>query len=183
MFDVTSTTDASADKPLRLFYALWPDETTRDALVALQMQQRGRRTKAHNLHVTLAFLGEQQIDRLHMLEEILAGLPQAPVRLSIDRIGYFKRKRIVWAGSHAVPEALITLQQSLTLSLVENGVEFDCSTDFTPHVTLARDAEPPLDAPFNTFHWEVTQVALVQSCQEHGQLTYHVLAKHWLLSN
>lgn len=182
MFDVHSVTNTLGDKPLRLFYALWPDDATRDALLTLQMQQRGRRTRPGNLHATLAFLGEQPITHLALLEEILARLPGNAITLQIDRVGYFKRKRIVWAGSHAVPDALITLQQSLADKLDEHGIEFDRRNDFTPHITLARDAEPPTDRPFEPFTWEMKQVALVQSIQEGGRLDYKVLASIYLAS-
>lgn len=176
MFDVNSATSPSANKPLRLFYALWPDDATREALTALQMQQRGRRTRTGNLHATLAFLGAKPPTQLGLLEDILADLPHSAITLQIDRLGYFKRKRIVWAGSHAVPDTLVNLQQSLAQALIRNGIDFDRTNDFTPHVTLARDADPPADGPFDTFAWEVRQVALVQSLQENGRLDYKVLA-------
>lgn len=181
MFDVHSATN-TFDKPLRLFYALWPDDATRDALLSLQMQQRGRRTRPGNLHATLAFLGEQPMTHLSLLEEILARLPDDAITLQVDRIGYFKRKRIVWAGSHAVPDTLITLQKALADRLDEHGIEFDRRNDFTPHITLARDAEPPTDQPFEPFTWEMKQVALVQSIQEGGRLDYKVLALTYLAS-
>lgn len=180
MFDVNSAVSPSADKPLRLFYALWPDDATREALAAVQMQQRGRRTRTGNLHATLAFLGNQPPAHLALLEDILADLPHSAITLQIDRIGYFKRKRIVWAGSHAVPDTLVNLQQSLAQALTQNGIAFDRTNDFTPHITLARDAEPPSDRPFETFTWEVKHVALVQSLQEGGRLDYKVLASLYL---
>ena len=44
---------------LRLFYALWPDQATRAALMRLQSGLAGRRIAPGNLHLTLAFLGMQ----------------------------------------------------------------------------------------------------------------------------
>jgi 2'-5' RNA ligase len=180
VFDVTSVTDTPPGKPLRLFYALWPDDATREALLAMQMQVRGRRTKAGHLHATLAFLGEQPLEHLPLLEELLAGLPNDAITLQIDRIGYFKRKRIVWAGSHAVPDTLINLQLALAQALTQQGIEFDRRNDFTPHITLARDAEPPSDRPFEPFTWGVRKIALVRSLQEGGRLDYRVLADRLL---
>lgn len=180
MFDVNSVPDDTTDKPLRLFYALWPDPGTRDALQALQMLIHGRRTHTGNLHATLAFLGEQPASHLPLLEDILAGLPPAAIILPIDRIGYFRKKRIVWAGSHAVPDTLVSLQEALALALTEEEVAFDRRTDFTPHITLARDAEQPVDRPFEPFTWEVRQLALVRSLQEGGRLEYQVLASRYL---
>lgn len=176
---MSPTTDPR-DKPLRLFFALWPDQTIREALQALQMHVQGRRTQVQNLHATLAFLGDQPAAHLPLLESMLADLPRTALTLHIDRLGYFKRKRIAWAGSHAVPEALIALQESLAQALTRHGIAFDRKVDFTPHITLARDAEPPLDLPFEPFVWEVGEIALVQSLQEGGRLDYRVLASRYL---
>lgn len=175
-----STTDDVQDKPLRLFYALWPDEATREALQILQMHVHGRRTRLSNLHVTVAFLGDQPAAHLPLLKTILAGLPRSAFTLQIDRLGYFKKRHIAWAGSHAVPDALIALQESLGQALMRQAIKFDRNKDFTPHITLARDAEPPLDRPFDPFVWEVKQIALVQSLQEGGHLAYRVLASRYL---
>ena len=44
----------------RLFFALWPDEATRERMAALLKAlrgARGRAVKAEKLHVTLAFIG------------------------------------------------------------------------------------------------------------------------------
>ena len=47
----------------RLFFALWPDASTADALATLAQQvaaeSGGRPTAPGNVHVTLAFLGDQ----------------------------------------------------------------------------------------------------------------------------
>lgn len=180
MFDVRNATDTAVNKPLRLFYALWPDDATRDALQALQMQVYGRRTLAGNLHATLTFLGNQPATHLPMLEELLACLPRNAITLPIDRVGYFRKKRIAWAGSHAVPDTLIRLQESLAQELMRQEISFDRRNDFTPHITLARDAEPPSDRPFEPFPWEVRQIALVHSLQEGGRLDYRVLASLYL---
>ena len=53
-------TDAPATQ--RLFFALWPDDATRDALDRtgkwLHRHWGGRRMRADTLHLTLAFLGD-----------------------------------------------------------------------------------------------------------------------------
>ncbi|RJG03851.1 RNA 2',3'-cyclic phosphodiesterase [Noviherbaspirillum sedimenti] len=180
---MSATDDARADasdKPLRLFFALWPDDATREALQILQMHVHGRRTRVENLHATLTFLGNQPAVHLPVLKTILADLPRIGFTLQIDRLGYFKRKHIAWAGSHATPKALVTLQESLAQALMRHGIAFDRKNDFTPHITLARDAEPPLDRPFDPFTWEVKQIALVQSTQEGGRLAYQVLVSRHL---
>lgn len=163
------------DKPLRLFYALWPDDGVREALQALQTHVHGRRIQPGNLHVTLAFLGNQPARHLPLLEDLLAALPDTGFALPIDRLGYFRKNRIAWAGSHAVPAALTALQGVLAAALEQHHIEFDNKKDFKAHVTLARDADAPADLPFMPFTWHVRQVALVQSMQEGSRQAYRVL--------
>jgi len=64
-------TETSESGPLRLFFALWPDDATRDALNRtgkwLHQHWGGRRMRADTLHITLAFLGSSPVDRLDVL--------------------------------------------------------------------------------------------------------------------
>lgn len=165
----------SADS-MRLFYALWPDDDTRAALMGLQTMLRGRIIPHHNLHITLAFLGSQAASAQPTLEHILNRLPPAALTLQIDRISYFNRNRIAWAGMHAAPQPLLDLQRQLVQALAEHDIAFDDKGSFKPHVTLARDAEPPPDTFFAPFTWQANQVALVQSKTGPGGADYTVLA-------
>lgn len=165
-----------ANGSLRLFYALWPDDATRAALARLQTAFTGRKTKYENLHLTLAFLGQQPADLLPPLEAMLAALPGKSMPLIIDRAGYFKKNRIAWAGVHAVPDALHYLRRTLVQLLDRHGIAFDAHTSFKPHITLARDALPPQENPFEPIRWQARQVALVQSSPGTEGLTYRVLA-------
>lgn len=171
------------DKPetLRLFYALWPDDSTRAALQSLQQQMHltGRHTSYANLHMTLAFLGQQPASSLPALKNLLTQLPRGPIELTIDRLSYFNRSRIAWAGSHAVPASLIQLQAALAQALTDLGTDFD-RRPFKPHITLARDSAAPDDRAFDPVAWQANQVALVRSLQSGGILTYQVLAAQCL---
>src|SRR5438045_2993707 len=95
--------ESATSGSLRLFYALWPDETVRDALSALQAPLQGRRTQRANLHLTLAFLGMQPASLLPVLQGILQQLPQADIALTIDHSGHFAQRRIAWAGMWQIP--------------------------------------------------------------------------------
>lgn len=165
-----------SEKSLRLFYALWPDEETRSRLQALQTYVRGRFTRPENLHLTLAFLGQQSADTLRLLKDILDRLPSCDITLPVDRLGYFKKSRIAWAGMHEAPKTLFDLQENLTQALEKAGVVFDKPGHFKPHITLARDAAAPSDMPFEAFVWQASQAALVESAQIKGVLTYRVLS-------
>lgn len=168
--------NANSKQALRLFYALWPDDLTRGELVRLQQALQGRKIPYGNLHITLAFLGQQPTEQLPVLQDILMHLPSASMTLTLDRVGYFSRNRIAWAGMHEVPATLLGLQQHLTQALAQRGIAFDSQLKFKPHITLARDAEAPPDAVFTPIAWKADQVALVQSEMKQGGSSYQVLA-------
>lgn len=170
---------AGADK-LRLFYALWPDESTRMKLAALQQQVSGRKMRAENLHLTLAFLGNQPHTLLPILEEILQQLPLQRLQIDIDRLDYFSKPRIAWAGPKAAPAALFTLQSDLMLALEKAQIQLKPIAGFRPHITLTRDAPPPLAAEIQAIRWEATEMALLQSVSSSQGPQYHVLAQRIL---
>lgn len=161
---------------MRLFFALWPDEVTRARLAALQHGLKGRKTRPGNLHITLAFLGEQPESLLPGLQELLQELSVPDMHLSIDHIVNRKRQRMVWACMQQVPESLLGLQRALCTGLQQRGIAFDRRNHFTPHVTLARDAMPTEPPRFEPIAWHAGQVSLVQSVAETNGLVYKLLA-------
>lgn len=171
---------ANNKESLRLFFALWPDDLMRGELVRLQQSLQGRKIPYDNLHITLAFLGQQPAERLATLKDILMHLPRTSITLTLDRVGYFPRNRIAWVGMHEVPAALLGLQQHLTQALTQCGIAFDSQLKFKPHITLARDAAPPPDMTFNPIVWQAQHVALVQSVTTPGGSRYQVLASRRL---
>jgi 2'-5' RNA ligase len=171
---------ANGESTLRLFFALWPDDATRARLQRLQAAMRGRVVPYENLHLTLAFLGQQPARLLPMLQDMLACAPVAAIPMELNKIGYFPRKRIAWAGMHAPPDALEALQRALTACLREEKTGFDDRSRFLPHVTLARDAALPPDMVFDPIVWHATDVALVQSITQAGGPIYRVLARRSL---
>jgi 2'-5' RNA ligase len=160
---------------MRLFYALWPDDATRAELMRLQTNLHGRMTHYDNLHITLAFLGQQPTSLLPALKDLLGHLPKSAMTLRLDRVGYFTRNRIAWVGMHEVPDALFELQGKLTQALLKEDIAFDSHSNFKPHVTLARDASMPPDLVFTPITWQANQVALVQSKAQPDGVSYRVL--------
>lgn len=157
---------------LRLFYALWPDEDIRKRLVALQSQVNGRKVIPENLHMTLAFLGQQSRDLLPALHQVMDELPFTAVALEIDRFGYFQKPQVAWAGPSTAPQSLFDLQRSLMEKLVEFNVPLKDTAGFKPHITLAHDATEPAvaDAPF--IKWQVRRIALIASTSTPGGVSY-----------
>ena len=169
---------SSSPSTARLFYALWPDARTRDALAALQAPVRGRKVTPANLHLTLAFLGSQPRASLPLLDSLLDKLPDQRFTLNIDSYGYFSKARIAWAGPSSPPDTLLWTYNALVNALDEAQVAFKSATGFRPHVTLARDAERVAQDPglIPAVSWPVSTLALVESVPVQGGVHYQLLA-------
>jgi len=160
---------------LRLFYALWPDEKTRAALNALQIHVRGRKLRPANLHLTMAFLGDQSRHLLGTLKELADAVPMPAFDLSIEQLGCFEQQRIAWAGMRNPPRELLSLERELCDALQAGGIGFDRRASFRPHITLARDAPPPIDVAFEPICWGTPQLALVKSEAGPTGVRYEIL--------
>ncbi len=180
LYGIDNPMNVPSTDTLRLFFALWPDDAIRSALRELQAPMRGRTIPYPNLHLTLAFLGQQTAALLPDINEILAHLRPAPVVIKLDRVGYFTRKRIAWAGMHEIPDALLSLRTEVAQALSQRGIAFDDQQAFKPHVTLARDAALPPDMTFAPITWRADRVALVQSLTSAEGADYRVLASRSL---
>lgn len=165
-----------ASENLRLFFALWPDDTTRSALMRLQTNLNGRIVPYSNLHMTLAFLGQQPAQVMDTCKDILLRLRAQPSLLTLDRLGYFSRNRVAWAGVHEAPAGLTALHDEIADALAERGISARDQQTFKPHVTLARDAATPGDISFAPVPWRAAQVALVKSAMLPSGSAYEVLA-------
>lgn len=156
---------ARADRPARLFLALWPDAAARRRCVAWQRRWRwppGASVVApERLHLTLHFIGDVDPARLPELGAGLA-LPFAPFDIAFG-LPRLWRGGLALAVPQAVPEPLLALHAALgdALRRLELPVE---ARPFRPHLTLARradGAEPPAEAL--ACGWRVERYALVRS--------------------
>lgn len=172
---ISNDTPAAAKR--KLFFALWPDPATRAALAQLLPLVQGRHIPPAKLHLTLAFLGQQEEARLPALLSILARLSVPPMQLQIDCLGYFARPRIAWAGMAQPPQALLEMQAQLMAALTAAGFDPATHGTFKPHVTLAREAkQAPADASFTPVLWNASHIALVESVMASGE--YRPVALH-----
>lgn len=123
---------------IRSFIALAvPPRIAADLTILRAPIAEARWAPPENLHLTLAFLGEQHP---HALEDADAALAQirAPVLdLRIEGVGVFggDRPTALYAALAENPD-LRRLQAKVERALRQAGVKFD-TRNFTPHVTLA----------------------------------------------
>jgi 2'-5' RNA ligase len=167
---------------VRLFFALWPDDKVRAQLAhwsrELHAVCEGRPTLPENLHVTLAFLGSVEDARVAEVERAAGEVAPRAISLVLDRPGYWKHNRIVWAGASAVPPELGELVAELRDALTRSQIAID-SKAFTSHVTLLRDAlEPEAMPALEPVAWKPRGFALLQSVTLPRGSRYDVL-KSW----
>ncbi len=174
-----------ADKTLRLFFALWPDETIRSALAALAqeviVETGGRGVTPENIHLTLAFLGEQPA-RLVTKIDARSAAATPRFQLALDELGCWAKSGIAWLGASTMPAELAKLAQGIVLALAAIGLEGD-ERPFAAHVSLARRIVRPLrPRVIQPIVWSVDSFALVSSEPAANGRDYRVVRK-WLLAN
>ncbi|HYG42169.1 MAG TPA: RNA 2',3'-cyclic phosphodiesterase [Bordetella sp.] len=173
---------AGAPARARLFFALWPGPALAATLAnwAAQAQAAcgGRAMQPATLHLTLAFLGAVDADRVADLVAATTRQRAVPGRITLDRYGVFERQGIVWAGPGHVAPALQQAHDALWDWLEPLGWQRPAQV-FRPHVTLLRRAAHPHDAPPAPppVQWRYHRYVLVQSRPREGTAHYQVLAR------
>lgn len=175
---------ADAPATQRLFFALWPDDATRDALDRtgkwLHRHWGGRRMRADTLHLTLAFLGDTPVAARDAFLPMIDAIRVEPFELMLDRAGCWPHNRIGWLGCSAPGAPLADLAERLRRVLRESGVAFD-ARPFVPHVTLLRNAPGgpvPACAPVR---WRVGDFVLAASRTDADGARYEI-AERWPLA-
>ena len=165
---------------MRLFFALWPGGEVRAQLAVWSKRLRtacgGRPTRIENLHMTLAFLGSVEAERVSLVVSAADEVAARSCALVLDRPGVWRD--IVWAGASAAPAELHTLALELREVLARARVDFDAK-EFASHVTLLRDAHGPGAMPeLEPIRWDVDGFSLVSSRLQAGGSRYEIL-KSW----
>lgn len=179
---------ASAARPgaRRVFFALWPDDTARNALAALagvlNRECGGRIMRGPNIHLTLVFLGDVAADRLSTVAQIAASAAVSQFEFTIDTLHYWRHNRIAWAGTCEIPGALAALVALLAEPLRAAGFRLD-RRPYVPHVTLVRDARrAPPERMMDPIAWRAADFVLVESVRRENRVDYEVL-RRWPLAS
>jgi 2'-5' RNA ligase len=131
------------------------------------------------LHLTVLYLGHIPMSWGHALKQTLSGAPAPFFRLTFGR-------PVAWSGGTAVlcpfPSGdLLSWRDELLQWLEFAGwsIRTVPSEDWSPHVTLARDADgslPPRCEP--CFEWPVAGFCLVRSSGQGPSLHYDILGRY-----
>ena len=167
----------------RVFFALWPDDEATGHLAVLAQHlaaaSGGRVMRPAALHLTLAFVGSVTPTQVGQLEGIAAGVRAGAFELSLDRLGFWPQRGILWAGCLLPPAPLQRLVELLGAALRAAGFAIDHRSGAAqvPHITLARRARcrslPRLETPIR---WRVSEFALVETHLHPSAASYKTLA-------
>jgi len=191
----------------RLFFALWPHSALQlalaDATQKVVLACGGRAVPPENLHITLAFLGsvpEADVGQVESIAEMAAReIERAPMQVTLDRIEYWKKAKVLCAtvaaqtgadppgayatapGAYATaPGAYATapgapLAAALKSHLTAAGFAPDLKP-FRPHVTLARKVpHGTRDRTLQSVLWSFADFALIESRTAPEGSSYSVL--------
>ena len=116
-------------------------------------------------------------ERISRLECAARSVHAASFALTIDRIGYFRHNRIVWAGAAHCPPELVALEARLRGALEPLGVQAE-DRPYVPHITLVRKAQrKPARCTPEACVWRVEDLVLMESVAIAGGVRYEPLAK------
>ena len=164
----------------RLFFALWPDDATRAAIVERSAAHvhaaGGRPIPPEKLHVTLAFLGGVAESHLADVRAAAGRVRATPFEMTLTHVRHWRRTGLLCLQPPQVPTALATLVRTLWMPLGECGFEQD-PRPYRAHVTLARDARPPRGLPneIEPIRWTIRELSLVESFTDQRGARYERL--------
>lgn len=167
----------------RFFFALWPGAAQRLGLVRVRRDlpdHGGRDTHPEDLHLTLFFLGELDVERRACAEAAADGVQGMAFSLTLDRVGAFPRARILWCGASESPPPLLDLVEALNDGLRGCGLRPE-RRPYVAHATLARKARPlPARSLDDPIRWPVKEFVLAAG-REGAPPRYRVL-RRWPLA-
>lgn len=150
----------------RYFFAVWPDDALREALVewrgAMRTDSSARPVPAENLHMTLVFLGSLGTPQVDAVRQVATHTPWSAASLELDRVGFWPRSRVIWAGSRRGSERLAEYSEHLRDRLRRLGFRID-SRHFVSHLTLYRKARRRPKWPQRALAWSIDELCLVRS--------------------
>ncbi len=167
----------------RLFFALWPDPDTREALVRATREgirrSGGRPVPGENLHATLAFLGavpEGRIEAVREAGRAAAAATPMPLELRVAAIDFWPRPQVLVALAET-PAPAVALAERLWAGVEPLGIPRD-PRPLRLHLTLARKLrEPPAGLVLEPVNWTAGDLALVESATHPAGARYTPIAR------
>ncbi|HUE66733.1 MAG TPA: RNA 2',3'-cyclic phosphodiesterase [Candidatus Acidoferrum sp.] len=175
---------------VRAFFGLPLPDTHRAALesyvaACASLAPQFRWTPAANLHLTLRFLGQVELERAEEIADRLAAIEPAAFDLRLGELGTFKRgplARVVWLGLSLGAGEAGALAGLVEAECVRAGLEPE-GRRFNAHLTLARARArdgsqlPALPDPPDLPSWGAEELILYRSRLGRGGSVYEPLRR------
>lgn len=160
---------------------MWPDASTRDRLAAAAAglpARCGRRVDTDALHLTLCFLGNVGDEERDCLVRGAGTIRSPGFTLTLGRLGWFRRARVVWLAPEQAPEELGYLVQGIDAVVGACGLAPDNNRPYQPHLTLSRKSARPVKTQDTApIHWNIKDFCLVQSITYDTGPEYRILQR------
>lgn len=169
----------------RLFFALWPDESTRQILTRLTetfSAQAGKPVVPNNLHVTLVFLGNVDQITASAIKQRACDISVEPFELTFESLNYWQQPKICCFTCKDIPPQIIDLASKLNTFAKQSGLQTD-PRPYVPHITLSRHAQSAPEQAITPLVWRADAFCLVESSSEPEGVCYRVLQCWPLLNN
>lgn len=155
----------------RLFIALPVPQPTAIQIAHWQQQNSPAFAKPmppENLHLTLAFLAQQDAAMEQLIGESLSRVQGRQWIQRLDQTGSFKKPQIGYLAPSSVAPELLALAHQIQHHMGQLGIRLP-SHDFHPHVTLFRQLRPKTTWQPNVpgWQWPVDTFCLYQSDNGH----------------
>lgn len=166
----------------RLFFALWPDDESRQQIDQLNQQitlPDSRKLIPDNLHITLVFLGNVDDAIAAAVQRRAGDIIAPPISLQFDELDYWVKPKVVCLTCQRQPKAVYLLVNALTRMLVDYPIRVE-QRPYRAHITLARKAKQRPQFNFNPVMINADSFALVESTSTDNGVRYQVIER-WLL--
>jgi RNA 2',3'-cyclic 3'-phosphodiesterase len=159
----------------RLFFALWPDDQTRQRCIDLQhILPIDNPVASNNLHVTLVFLGQINQETKQLLVKQAENITVPDMTIVFDQLAFWKKPQVLCLTGYSPDNCLNALVQVLTEQVKELSISVD-ERPYQAHVTLARKVKETVKMDFEPIFWHSRAFCLVQSCSLPTGVEYRVL--------
>jgi len=143
----------------------------------------GKQIPQINYHITLAFYGAADADKLACLQQAVDNIRGQSFQLTLQKLGYWPKPKVVWLAPVATPDRLAKLQSELSQAMADKCGYQPENRTFYPHLTLSRKSKrAPNITDIRPITWQARHFALVQSITRPKGAEYKVL-KQWPLAD
>lgn len=161
----------------RLFFALWPDDETRQKLVRLSRSlqaEKFKRVPPYNYHATLVFLGTVFEDVELLIKQHVSNISAESFEITFDHLSYWNKPKVLCLTSSQQPaQQAFILTQALDDAVSNCGIQTD-RKPYNPHVTLARHGFAFVERDCDPIVWQADSFCLVESCSSNDGVVYKV---------